>query len=147
MTFKETTNFEAFLNILPQDWQESLLPFWETYKPTTKIFVLKDNAQIIAGGLVFAQCPNDMLYAKTEADTWFKKGYLYLGYIYVLESRRNQNLGSIWLNKVKETMPNQKFWLTIEDLKLDAFYVKNGFKHVKTLQNSDSEEKLYVFEC
>ena len=59
------------------------------------------------------------------------KGYLYVGFIFVIEERRQQNLGSIWLDNLKKMYPNQKFWLTIEDLKLDTFYVKNGFKRIK----------------
>ena len=146
MTFEACTNFLSFFKILPQDWQEGIVPFWETYKETTKGYLLIDNNKIIAGGLVFSAWPPDMLYAKDEAETWINKGYLYVGFIFVIEERRQQNLGSIWLDNLKKTYPNQKFWLTIEDLKLDAFYVKNGFKRIKTLNNNGLEEVLYTFE-
>lgn len=146
MIFESYTNIKDFFNILPKDWQEGIVPYWEDYKETTKCYVLKDNNQIIAGGLVFSSCPPDMLYAQKEAEAYIKKDYLYIGFIYVIEERRNKNLGSIWLNELKKVIPNQKFWLTIEDLKLDAFYVKNGFHKIKSLNNNGIEEVLYTFE-
>lgn len=146
MTFEACTNFTSFFKILPKDWQECIVPFWENYKKTTKGYLLIDNNEIIAGGLVFSTCPPDMLYDKDEAEIWINKGYLYVGFIFVIEERRQKNLGSIWLDNLKKTYPNQKFWLTIEDLKLDAFYIKNGFKRIKTLNNNGLEEVIYTFE-
>ncbi|WP_308990496.1 GNAT family N-acetyltransferase [Mariniflexile litorale] len=147
MTFKLSEEVSGFFKILPEDWQEALLPFLETYKKTIKCYVFIDGNQIIAGGLVFSTCPPDMLYAVEEANSWFQKGYLYLGFIYVLEEKRGQNLGSLWLNELKKIHPKQNYWLTIEDLNLDAFYVKNGFQPIKSLYNNGVEEKLYVFEA
>ncbi|MFH4963960.1 GNAT family N-acetyltransferase [Gaetbulibacter sp. M235] len=146
MTFEVCNNCNEFFKILPFDWQESILPHWETIKETTKGYLLVENQEIIAGGLVFYKCPPDMLYAVDEANKWIKKGYLYLGFIYVIEERRHQNLGSVWLSNLKQMFPNQKYWLTIEDLKLDTFYKKNEFKKIKTLFNVDQEEWLYVYE-
>ena len=146
MVFKETTSFNTFFNMLPVDWQESILPFWDTYKNTTQCYVLQENDELIAGGLVFSECPPDMLYAKEEADTWFKKGYLYLGFIYVSEAKRGQNLGSMWLSHIKNINPLQKYWLVIEDLGLHNFYIKNGFKKEKILNNKGQEEVIYCFE-
>ena len=132
--------------MIPPDWQANIMPFWDSYKHNTTCYVLYDKNEIVAGGFVFSECPPDMLYAKEEADYWFKKGYLYLGFIFVLETRRGQNLGSQWLTKLKDTLPEQNFWLTIEDITLHAFYSKNGFNSVKTLQNDNQEEVLYTFE-
>jgi diamine N-acetyltransferase len=146
MIFKEITTESDFFNILPLDWQDSILPFWETYKSTTKCCALIENDMVIAGGLVFSECPPDMLYAKEEADSWFKNGYLYLGFIYVLEEKRGNNLGSIWLSSIKDKFPHQKYWLTIEDLGLHDFYTKNGFTKVKSLFNDKQEEIIYCFE-
>lgn len=146
MTFEVCTNLLSFFKILPKDWQEGIVPYWENYKKTTKGYILIDNNEIIAGGLVFSTCPPDMLYNKGEAETWIEKGYLYVGFIFVIEEKRQQNLGSVWLDNLKKTYPNQKFWLTIEDIKLDAFYIKNGFKRIKTLNNNGLEEVLYTFE-
>ncbi len=147
MIFKVCTDTSEFFKILPKDWQDGIVPFWERYKETTKCYVLLDNNQIIAGGLVFSTCPPDMLYAEAESNTWLHKGYQYLGFIFVIEERRQQNLGSLWLSELKAMHPKQSYWLTIEDLKLDAFYVKNGFQRRKYLYNNGVEEGLYVFEA
>lgn len=146
MVFKEITQYSQFFNILPLDWQETILPFWEIYKDSTKCYLLLENEKPIAGGLVFYKCPPDMLYAEEEANVWFNKGYLYLGFIYVLEERRGQNLGSFWLSKLKDKFPQQKYWLTIEDLGLHSFYAKNGFRKEKMLNNNVQKEALYTFE-
>ena len=132
--------------MLPLDWQEVLLPSWAVYKDSTACYLLVESDEIVAGGLVFSKCPPDMLYAKEEANAWFEKGYLYLGFIYVLERKRGQNLGSLWLSKLKAKFPKQNWWLTIEDLNLHGFYTKNGFKKIKTLHHNGSHEVLYVFE-
>jgi diamine N-acetyltransferase len=147
MDFKETTTYQQFFNMLPADWQETILPFWETYKNTTKCYLLLEDEKPVAGGLVFYKCPPDMLYAKDEADEWLKKGYLYLGFIYVLEEKRGQNLGSIWLSNLKELFPKQNYWLTIEDLGLHGFYTKNGFKEIKALSNNGKKEVVYSFDA
>lgn len=146
MTFEVCNDCRDFFKILPKDWQDSILPHWETIKETTKGYLLVENQKIIAGGLVFYKCPPDMSYAFYEANEWINNGYLYLGFIYVIEERRHQNLGSIWLQNLKQIHPNQKYWLTIEDLKLDAFYSRNDFKKIKTLFNENQEEWLYIFE-
>ena len=146
MTFEACTDCSEFFKILPKDWHEGIEPFWDTYKATTKGYLLIENNQIIAGGLVFYKWPPDMKYAEDEATIWITRGYLYVGFIYVIEERRQQNLGSVWLDNLKKTYPNQKFWLTIEDLKLDTFYTKNGFKRIKSLNNNGVEELLYAFE-
>lgn len=146
MTFEPCLNYEQFFKIIPKDWNEYILAFWNDFKSTTECYVLVENKEVIAGGLVFSKCPPDMWYAINEANKWFEKGYLYLGFIFVLEEKRHQNLGSVWLNYLKTKFPNQKYWLTIEDLRLDRFYVKNDFKKVKSLFNQDQEEWLYIFD-
>ena len=146
MNFERCTEVSEFFKILPEDWQEGIIPFWETYKASTNCYVLSENNQIIAGGLVFSIVPPDMIYAKDEANSWLGKGYLYVGFIYVLEEKRGHNLGSMWLNELKKTHPKQNYWLTIEDLNLDSFYVKNNFKKVKSLYNNGVEEGLYVYQ-
>ena len=144
MIFEVCKNVEAFFEVLPTDWKESLLPYWDDLKSATTCYVISENNKIFVGGLMFTVCPPDMLYAKTEAESWLNKGYNYLGFIYVIEEKRHQNLGSLWLNNLKELLPNQKFWLTIEDERLDAFYVKNGFKRIKSLRNQGEQEWLYT---
>ena len=147
MEFKNyTSKANLFFDTLPNDWQEVIVPFWNELKSSTQIFVLIEDRKIVAGGLVFSKCPPDMMYYEKQAINWFKKGYLYLGFIFVDESKRNRNLGSLWLNKVKELFPNNGFWLAIEDERLRKFYIRNGFKKVATVKVEDSnEESIYVF--
>jgi GNAT superfamily N-acetyltransferase len=141
-----TDKAQSFFKMLPKDWQENIIPFWDELKASTQVYVLMDNGALVAGGLLFSKCPPDMLYYKKEADKWFKKGYIYLGFIYVDETKRNQNLGSLWLDKVKELYPNNGFWLSIEDEKLHKFYTRNQFEKIATVKNQDSlEESIYIF--
>lgn len=146
MIFKKTTEIEPFFNILPLDWQEGIVPFWSDLKATTSCYILEEKNQIIAGGLVFSSCPPDMKYAEKEVNFWFQNAYLYVGFIYVIPEKRGQNLGSFWLQNLKKKYPHQKYWLTIEDLTLDSFYTKNGFKRIKSIFNEGIEEVIYVFE-
>ena len=141
-----TSKAQLFFETLPNDWQETIIPFWEELKQTTQVYVLVEDHVIVAGGLIFSKCPPDMMYYENEAKKWFQKGYLYLGFIYVDETKRNRNLGSLWLDNVKKEYPKNGFWLAIEDENLDKFYVRNGFKKVATVKNVElSEESIYAF--
>lgn len=141
-----TSKAYLFFDMLPIDWQENILPFWEELKLTTQVYVLIEEDIILAGGLVFSKCPPDMTYYKKKADEWFEKGYLYLGFIFVDETKRNRNLGSLWLDNVKKEYPKNGFWLAIEDENLHKFYVRNGFEKVETVKNGElNEESIYIY--
>ena len=141
-----TSNPKMFFEMLPQDWQEHIVPYWENLKVTSQLFVLVENGKVLAGGLVFSKCPPDMMYYESEANTWFKKGYLYLGYIFVDEAQRNRKLGSLWLDKIKEVFPTNGLWLSIEDVNLHKFYIKNGFRKTATVLNEGHKESIYAFK-
>ena len=142
-----TSKAHLFFQMLPQDWQDTVVPFWEDLKLTTQLFVLLEQDEIIAGGLVFAKCPPDMMYYENEANQWFDKGYLYLGFIFVDELKRNRNLGSLWLDNIKTVFPENGLWLAIEDENLHKFYTRNGFEKVATVKNEDlHEESIYAFK-
>lgn len=147
MEFKNyTTKAHVFFEMLPSDWQDNIVPFWNDLKSTTQLFVLIENETIIAGGLVFSKCPPDLMYYEKEANKWFEKGYLYLGFIFVDEKQRNRSLGSLWLDNIKKQYPKTGFWLAIEDENLHKFYDKNGFEKVATIKNLDvQEESIYAF--
>jgi len=147
MEFKNyTTKAYVFFEMLPSDWKDNIVPFWNDLKSTTQLFVLIENETIIAGGLVFSKCPPDLMYYEKEANTWFEKGYLYLGFIFVDEKQRNRSLGSLWLDNIKKQYPKTGFWLAIEDENLHKFYDKNGFEKVATIKNLDlQEESIYAF--
>ncbi|MFZ2432677.1 MAG: hypothetical protein WAW57_16170, partial [Lutibacter sp.] len=55
-----TDNPEQFFNMLPEDWQALIVPYWESYKEVAKIYVLKENEEVVAGGLVFSKSLPDM---------------------------------------------------------------------------------------
>lgn len=119
-----------FFNILPQDWREGIVPYWSEYKLNTRVFVLKREETVMAGGLVFCSPSPDTLAYGSMAEEWFAKGYLYLGFIWVAENLRGNQLGSHWLTKVQAHYKGQKFWLAIEEEKLQHFYRQNGFQMV-----------------
>lgn len=137
---------EPFFNILPEDWQEAIVPNWNHYQNDAKIYVFKDANKIVAGGIVFSTCPPDMKSHSKEAQKWFNNGFLYIGFLYVVESHRNKKLGSQWIDALKKSMPDQSFWLVIEDEGLGTFYEKHQFKMEKIIQSGDTTEWLYAFK-
>ena len=141
-----TSKPDRFFEMLPVDWRDYIVPFWDDLRKNAQLFVLVENNIVLAGGLVFSKCPPDMMYYEKEANTWFNKGYLYLGYIFVDETQRHRRLGSLWLDKIKEEFPKQGLWLSIEEEGLHKFYVKNGFDRVASVINDGYEEGIYAFE-
>ena len=142
--FKQSNN-QDFFQLLPTDWKNSILPFWDNYVDNSSIYLLFDNDKIIAGGIVFHSCSPDMMYNELEAKKWFDNDYLYLGFIWVVEEYRNKKIGSKWLQALMKKFPTQKFWLTIDEEKLAFFYIKNGFKLIKSLKNGDDTEWLLCY--
>lgn len=138
------TNPQDFFEILPQDWQDEIVPFWNDFKTDAKIYCLEDNATIIGGGIVFYKSPPNFEYFENEANHWFDKGYLYLGFIWISEEHRNKNLGSFWLDQLKIQNVRRDFFLLTEEDYLQHFYEKNGFIRLKSVQNGDHEEWLYI---
>lgn len=146
-TFRELKNNpQQFFAILPQDWQDEIVPFWNDFKTNAKIYILENHTTIIGGGVVFYKSPPDFEYFKREANDWFGKGYLYLGFIWIAEDYRNKNLGSFWLTQLKNQNPQQQYFLLTEEDYLQHFYEKNGFSQIKSLQNQHHTEWLYLTE-
>lgn len=142
--FRETTDTD-FFDLLPLDWRNSIVPYWDEYKDNSNIYGLYLNSKIIAGGIVFNTCSPDMLYNETEAERWFNQNYLYVGFIWVADEYRNQKIGSKWLTALFEQFPTQRFWLTVEDENLIKFYTKNGFQLIKSLKNENNTEWLLTY--
>jgi GNAT superfamily N-acetyltransferase len=140
------SNQHLFFNILPEDWQVNIMPYWNDYISNAKIYVFLEDDKVIAGGIVFSTIPPDLKSHNTELQTWFDKGYLYIGFLWVAEHKRNQKLGSLWIEKIKDLMPKQKFWLVIEEEDLGKFYEKHHFVKAQTLQTPNGQEWLYVFQ-
>ena len=143
--YKLTASQQRFFNLLPNDWRKSILPFWDDYKNTSSIYVLEEQAAVIAGGIVFTTCPPDLIAYKNELRPWFDDGYWYLGFLFVKETMQGQNIGSQWLDAIKNHYPKQRFWLLIEDEDLHHFYNKNGFERVQDFQNTNQTEGLYIY--
>ena len=144
---KLESNPHLFFDILPPDWQEEIVPFWDDYKNSSCIYIIENNDVIIGGGIVFSKCPPDLLYFEEEANAWFDQNYQYLGYIWIAEDMRNQNLGSFWLNKLKELNPKQNYWLLIEEEHLHRFYQKNDFILTQSIEHKESVEWLYTYKA
>jgi len=143
-----TENPFSFFNILPEDWQESLLPQWSFINKTSWVYVLEQNHEICAGGIVFSEVIPEMEEYIKEAEMWFLEDYHYIGYIWVPSNKRNSSYGSQWLKELLDLNKSQKYWLTIEDKSLRYFYEKNGFRYIKTLylDNAEEEEELFIFD-
>lgn len=136
---------EQFFNILPDDWKVLIEPYWESYKNVAKIYVLIEDGEVVAGGLVFSKSLPDMSDFERSLQYLFSEGYLYLGFIWVPAHKRNRQLASQWLTFLKNQDPNQKYWLTIEEESLKYFYEKNGFKLIKESDNDDDKEWLFTY--
>lgn len=142
--FQELNNGpQQFFQLLPLDWQNEISPFWPLYKPDSKIYILKSGDHIIGGGIVFSKSPPNFGYFENEAQAWFQKGYLYLGFIWVSEPFRNNNLGSYWLSQLRSKNPSQHYFLLTEEEHLHRFYLKNGFSFYKSIPTQDHQEWLY----
>ncbi|MBN2486711.1 MAG: hypothetical protein JXB34_12125 [Bacteroidales bacterium] len=139
--FREyTAKPDMFFEILPADWQESIVPYWPAYAGSTRIFVLEYAGDIVCGGLVFSQVSPDTLYYRSEAEKWFDNGYLYLAYIWVPEKFRGRKFGSKWLEFLHAQFKTQKFWLAIEDYNLVNFYSPSGYRLVKEISGEWGSE-------
>ncbi|MFA5296954.1 MAG: hypothetical protein WC389_01960 [Lutibacter sp.] len=144
--FSNATNSpEQFFNILPEDWKSLIVPYWDNYKDVAKIYILKDDDEVVAGGLVFSKSLPDMSDFERSLQYLFSQGYLYIGFIWVPEHKRNKQLASQWLTLLKNQDPKQKYWLTIEEEWLKYFYEKNGFKLIEESNDADDMEWLYTY--
>lgn len=139
--FTECTHTpEVFFSILPEDWRASIVPCWPAYRDTARIFVLKSDEGLLGGGIVFATVSPDTQAYRSEAQSWFDRGYLYIGFLWIVEAHRGKQLGARWLEALKAQFPNKKFWLAIEEEGLMAFYRRNGFEVAKMVETGEGRE-------
>ena len=139
--FKEITPTpERFFSLLPPDWREGIAPYWPDYAPTARIFTLEAEDEVRGGGILFSTPAPDILAYGAEAEYWFAQGYLYIGFLWLAEAHRGRQLGSLWLQKLRERFPGQPFWLSIDDYELLPFYERNGFRLVKKVELASGEE-------
>ena len=71
--------------------------------------------------------------------------YYYIGFLWVIPEKRNQQLASKWLSKVHSLNTNQKYWLTIEEASLQNFYQKNGYKLLAESNTSQNKECILTY--
>lgn len=136
-----------FFRILPQDWQEIISKTWNTVKETSTIYAILEEGSILAGGIVFTEKLPEMSEFEIEnGQTFLDQGYGYIGFLWVAENRRNEQLGSKWLSLLKKQDLNRGFWLTIEEVELKKFYQKNGFKTIAESRDQENMEWLCVFD-
>src|SRR5688572_19691988 len=88
---------ESFFQLLPEDWQEAIVPYWESYKGSAKIYTLTAENKILGGGMVFSTVSPDTEIYYFEAQNMLNQGYLYLGFLWIDEKYRIKGLGSRWL--------------------------------------------------
>ena len=145
-SFKECTGTpQSFFNILPQDWHENIVPYWIDCQHTARIFILKSDTKVLGGGIVFTSVsPDTHPDYKATAQAWFDEGYLYIGFLWFHEQHRNKQLGSKWLQHVFSIFPNHKFWLTIDEYRLAAFYMRHGFRLVEKIELNDYPEWIMI---
>ncbi|NKI27128.1 GNAT family N-acetyltransferase [Arenibacter sp. 6A1] len=137
---------KEFFKIIPPDWQDIIIPIWDTYRENAKIYVLLDQGSIVAGGIVFEQDPPNMTdFELAEGKKYRDVSFQYIGFLYVNPNRRNQALGTQWLNALKAKKPKQSYWLTIEEEGLHAFYEKNGFQLVSKSKDPSNREWLLIY--
>ena len=142
--FKRTQKPSRFFKILPQDWQDIIVPQWNSYQDSSSIYIMECNGQIIAGGIIFSKTPPNATPLEINYNYLFDKGYLYLGFIFVIPEYRGKQIASGWLGALKNKYKNQPFWLTIEEFGLKFFYEKNGFKLIDENTNSIGDEWVMI---
>lgn len=147
ISFRECNDPDMFFEILPEDWQEGIVPHWGKYQETSKIFIVESDGEVLGGGIVFSMVSPDTLAYKEEAQRWFDKGYLYIGFLWISEKHRDKKLGTRWLQYLFELFPQQNFWLSIEEYDLVSFYKRNGFKVIKKIISAQSEEWILSREA
>jgi len=131
---------DTFIDMLPLDWQEALKSVWNKISGTSEIVVLKEEGAILAGGIIFKEMTADMQLFKEEAEELLSSNSYYIGYLWVIEARRGENLGSLWLQYIQKQYANNSFWLTIEEEGLKQFYEKNGFSlYLEKESNTEKE--------
>ena len=137
---------DIFFRILPEEWQKTIGPIWEDCKDNACIYVLRNAAEIMAGGIVFSgETPNRTQFEIEKGAPYLALGYYYIGYLFVDSNYRNQSMGSKWLEAIKKKYPDRSFWLTIEEEGLRFFYEKNGFKCVSESKDPYTPEWLFVY--
>ncbi len=142
-SFVDLTNQpEDFFQLLPEEWRVEIAPVWPNYEDSSRIFCVKEANEVLAGGIVFGSVSPDTQGYATIAQAWFDKGYLYFGFLFVSPDHRGKGLGRFWMEELRKAVPNQHFWLAIEDADLVKFYEPHGFTVRQEVDNEGTKERI-----
>ncbi len=128
-----------FWNILPKDWRIEIEPVWTSYAHSSSVYALYTGITLSAGLISFSSVSPDTMCYREYAESWLKRGYKYIGFVYVIESMRGKGLGRELLEKLLQTTPKTAYWLSIEEYQLHTFYEKLSFKLVDKISCGDSD--------
>ncbi len=137
---RETTHVpERFFSILPEDWQDSIVPYWMQYQHTARVYTIESGNEVLCGGIIFTTNPPETPYVADAIDL-FQKGYLYIGFLWVSEKHRGRKLGHEWIAQIRNLYPEQNFWLAIDEYWLRTFYERVGFRVIKEVEVENGME-------
>lgn len=131
-----TSTPHYFFQQLPPEWQTSLVTDWPQYSSSSRVLGLQIGLQIVGGGIIFTRPTPETEEYGPLTDRLFEAGWYYIGYLWVNPDWRGRQLASKWLDTVRNELPNQYFWLAIDDQALLAFYEKNGFHTLLAGENT-----------
>ncbi|MER3374609.1 MAG: GNAT family N-acetyltransferase [Allomuricauda sp.] len=137
---------DRFLEAMPENWWADFHFYQEHSKDCMELFVMTEQDKIVAGGIVMEGLPPDMKIFEKRVGPFIEKGYLYIGFLFVVKEYRGQDIGSTWLRCIKGVYGANGFWLTVEEPGLIGFYKKNGFRWEESLTQGQRSEELLIFE-
>ncbi|WP_318309258.1 GNAT family N-acetyltransferase [Flagellimonas crocea] len=137
---------DQFLAAMPEEWQWDFYIYLENTVDHMELFAITEQDHILGGGMVFKGLPPEMKIFEKEVETFVERGYLYIGFLFVVPKYRGQHIGSTWLESMKALYSDKGFWLTVEEPSLIEFYEKNGFKWTGTLVQGKRSEELLTLE-
>ena len=133
-----------FFDILPEDWKSEISSNWNEFAPVVKVIGIRLKGQIIGGGLVFSDYTSETDSYPLVAQHYFNNNFLYIGYLWVAPDFRRQNQGDYWLNKVFCMFSDHPFWLSIEEVGLSKFYLRNQFTLEREMMFDGKTDWIYV---
>ncbi|MFS4417246.1 GNAT family N-acetyltransferase [Maribacter sp. 2307ULW6-5] len=127
---------------LPPDWQGGLTAFLQQAGTEPVCLVLEQAGQCRVAGMVCSGLPADLLPFAEQLGAYGRHGQRYVGYLFALPPFRGQGWAGQWLRLVCRRYPGETLWLTVEEEALVAFYQRNGFRFIQTLEHKGSKEWL-----
>ncbi|MDG1572176.1 GNAT family N-acetyltransferase [Robiginitalea sp. M366] len=118
---------ERFFDALPEDWAVEAREIWPKLGPESRILVYAPKAAFKAGGILTQSLLPEMETYGETARGYYRRGFWYVGFLYVHPKARGQGLGGQWLEQAWQAVPARGLWLGIETLGLLKFYTQSGF--------------------